>query len=707
VFWSKSHPSWLHLYAAPAAALLACASSAHALSNAGMTQFNTLAHLSLATSVDEPEARLLSLTLDTGVPKETREQAARSLINDNAPSESVTMVAQAIHAATKPASIEPLLLAIAGLSLIPDALIDSLTHCADTHASLAPRIARLLAKSESRLSLPWLVQHASSAPSQPLRLSARQSLITLAGPTAPVPDDAASWDQWLTRIQSISDAEWNLLRLRIVAAAANQSSQLLTRTVSDLAQERRRLYLALPATDRATLLNEWLTDTAPTGRGVALELMLRELAAGTSIDPTLAGSITPLLRSDLSAERADAARVLARLAPAGAGAAIAAQLNIETHTSAIDAMLSSLVAWPGELSVADLSRWLAWSTPAHPATLDIALGKLRLGELNDDPIRSLVLDAARARLQVDPTPAACQLMVLLGTDDDRIIVSRLLQDPRPAMRYAAAEALVSESGFVVPIAIAAANDPALVTLATRSFVLHQPTIESFRLLFAMGGDAQQRGQLLSWLASMMPATDVQQTIPLIGPDPTLLDRVLTTLENPNRILSESQDDAQTEAIARGLLVLAQARLEMGKPDAALAAMQTLPAIDVYADPLAYTRTLLACWLGLGRLDDARNLKADAAAWLDAITVIKDQPRAERQRILDAFTADFGATLEPTQKSRLDTLLARLSAEAAAPAPTSPTAPNTPTTPTGSANDRTPVDGPSNGPPSSSSLPAPR
>jgi hypothetical protein len=698
VFWSKSHPSWLLLYAAPAAALFTCASAAHANANAGSAQFITLPSFSLTTLHDEPESRLLSLTLDTGVPKETREQAARSLINDNAPSETVTMVAQAIHASTKPASVEPLLLAVAGLSLIPDALIESLTRCADTHASLAPRIARLLAKSESRAALPWLVQIASNAPSQPLHLSARQSLITLAGPTAPTPDDAASWDQWLTRIQSISDAEWYLLRLRIVASAANQSSQLLTRTDSDLAQARRRLYLALPAAERAPLLTEWLTDRASSGRGVALELMLRELAAGTSIDPALASSITPLLKSDLSAERADAARVLARLAPAGAGTAIAAQLNIETHSSAIDAMLSSLVAWPGELSVTDLSRWLAWSSPVHPAALEIALGKLRLGELNDDPIRSLVLDAARARLQADPTPAACQLMVLLGTNDDRIIVSRLLQDPRPAMRYAAAEALVTEDGFVVPIAIAAANDPALITLATRSFILHQPTIESFRLLFAMGGDAQQRGQLLSWLASMMPATDVQQTIPLIGPDPTLLDRVLTTLENPNRILSESQDDAQTEAIARGLLVLAQARLDMGKPDAALAAMQTLPTIDIYADPLACTRTLLACWLGLGRLDDARALKADAAAWLDALTVIKGQPRAERQRILDAFTADFGPTLEPAQKSRLDTMLARLSAEAAAPAPTGPTAP---------ANDKTPVDGPSNGPPSSTSTPASR
>lgn len=650
---------------APAAALFLCAS--HPLATAFPLSTSTAAFTTGSLHIDEPESRLLSLTLDTGVPKDTREQAARSLIHDQASSDSIAIAAKAIQDATNPSTIEPLLAAIDTLSLLPDMLIEPLTQCADAHPLLAPRIARFLTKSESRLALPWLVRTTSDSPSQLLRLTTRQTLLSLAGPTAPSPDDAASWSEWLARVQSISDAEWLLLRLRVTASTASQTNRILSRTGSDLAQARRRLYLTLPAVERAPLLAEWLTDRAPAGRGVALELMLRELAAGTSIDPALASSIVPLLKSDLAAERADAARVLARLAPAGAGAAIATQLASESDATAIDAMLASLVACPGELSDADLSRWLSWSSPAHPATLDIALGKLRRGELNDDQLRSLTLDAARSRLTGDPTPAACQLMVILGTDDDRITISRLLQDSRPAMRYAAAEALVTEPGFVVPIAIAASTDPALITLATRAFVLHQPTIESFRLLFAMGGETQQRVQLLSWLAGLMPATDVQQTISLIGPDPTLLDRVLSTLENPNRILSESQDDVQIEAIARGLLILAQARLEMGKPDAALAAMQTLPTIDVYADPLACSRTLLACWLGLGRLDDARAMKADATAWLDALSVIKGQPRSERKRILEAFASDFGQALESSQRSRFDALFAAVADE---PAPTS-------------------------------------
>lgn len=628
-----------------------------------------------ANVVDDAEERLLSLALDTGVPKETREQAARSLLNDQATAASIELAANALRTSASSLSIEPLLMAADGLSLVPDALVDPLTRCAENYAALAPRIARLFAKSESRAALPWLVHTATSTNMQPVRLSARQSLLKLAGATAPAQDDADGWRDWLSRVQAISEAEWLTLRLRTIAASSAETTRLLSRTGADLTQARRRLYLALPAGERAPLLAEWLTDRAPAGRGVALELMLRELAAGTSIDPSLALSIVPLLKSDAAAERADAARVLARLAPEGAGKAIAGQLANESDGSAIEAMLASLVAWPGELSDQDLERWLSWSAPAHAATLDIALGKLRRGELNDERLRSITLDAARSRIASDPTPAACHLLVILGTDDDRVIVSRLLQDSRPAMRYAAAESLVTESGYVVPIAIAAANDPALTTLATRAFVLHQPTIESFRLLFAMGGDAQQRVQQLTLLANMMPARDVAQAIDVIGPDPTQLDRILSTFENPNRLLSETQDDTQLESIARGLLVLAQARLELSKPDAALTALQSLPHLDVYADAVATTRTFLACWLALGRLDDARAMKADSGAWLDAIGVIKGQSISERQRVLQAFTSDFAENLNDSQKARLDALQSRLAADqaAAAAALTSPNA----------------------------------
>lgn len=611
--------------------------------------------------VDDADRRLLDIVNDNSALPSIRVQAARALLNDNSTAAARALVCAALQTDIVN-NIPPLLTAAESLNLIPDDVAKCLTHCAEANPHFAPRIAQILSRCEGRAALLWLVKAMAPEANEATRTAARKSLLILAGPTAPNPDDFISWSEWLIRAEGISDSAWYLLRLRIASSAAAETSRSLAQAAADLTAARRRLYLALDPAERAPLLSEWLTQSNPSGRGVALELMLRELAAGTSINPSLAQAVFPLLQSEIPAERADAARVLARLAPPDAGSALAAQLSRETEFAPIDAMLSALVAWPEHVSDVQLEHWIEWFSPPHPAALEIALGKLRRGDLNDDRLRSVILSAARERLRADPTPAACQLLARYGRDVDRSLVSELLQDSRPAIRYAAAEALVPEPEYVIPIAVAASRDPALITLATRSFVLHSPTIDSFKLLFALPGEAQQRIQLLSFLAAVMPADQVQQAITIIGPEPALLDRLLSTLENPNRILSESQDDTQATAIANGLLILAQARLELGKPDAALSALQSLPSLDIYADPAVVTRTFLACWLALARLDDARAMKADADAWLDALTVIKGQPRGERQRTLDAFSADFANSLTPDQRARFDALQSRLNTE---------------------------------------------
>jgi hypothetical protein len=650
---SRRHQAW------PSIALLLVA--AH----------GSLAQTATTPPQDDRESRLIhahdavsplfSIATDTSAPFAAREQAARALLNHLSPTEVIARVCGTIETGDI-YSIPPFLTAAESLSFITDGVADSLARAAERHSPLAPRIARILARCEGRNALPWLVSQTAADANELTRAAARQSLIALAGPSAPTPDDHASWTEWLSRAQALTESQWLTLRIRTMANENAKATQALSSTAADLTAARRRLYLALDTAERAPLLSEWLTQPNPSGRGVALELMLRELAAGTSIDASLSQAVFPLLRSDNPLERADAARVLARLSPQDGGSALAAQLARETESAPIDAMLSALVAWPSHVTDTELEHWIEWSNPPHPAALEIALGKLRQGEVNDERLRSVILSAARERLNSGPTPAACQLLCQYGRDSDRSLVGDLLNDSRPAIRYAAAESLVPEPEYVIPIAVAASKDPALITLVTRAFVLHSPNLESFKLLFAMPGEAQQRITLLSFLASVMPADQLQQAITIIGPEPELLERLLSTLENPNRILSESQDDTQATAIAKGLLILAQARLELGKPDAALAALQSLPSLDIYADPAVSTRTFLACWLGLGRIDDARAMKADAAAWLDALTVIKGQPRADRQRTLDAFSLDFGPTLTADQRTRFDALQSRLGAE---------------------------------------------
>ncbi|MBU6413344.1 MAG: hypothetical protein KGS45_07705 [Planctomycetes bacterium] len=666
---SRRHPVW------PSALLLLVA--AHSALAQPATPAPAHFTSSNATDIDDADRRFLDIINDNAAAAQTRVQAARALLNDNSSSAARALVCQLLQTDIL-YNIQPLLTAADSLTLIPEDLALCLASCADKNQILAPQIARVLARCEGRNTLPWLVSHTAADANELTRAAARQSLLALAGPSAPDPDDHASWTDWLNRAQALTEAQWLSLRLRTMANQHAKVSQVLSSTAADLTAARRRLYLALNPAERAPLLSEWLTQSNPSGRGVALELMLRELAAGTSIDASLAQGVFPLLRSDNPSERADAARVLARLSPPDAGSALAAQLSRETESAPIDAILSALVAWPSHVTDAELEHWIEWSNPPHPAALEIALGKMRRGEINSDSLRSVVLSAARERLQSGPTPASCQLLCQYGTDADRALVSELLQDSRPAIRYAAAESLVPEPQYVIPIAVAASNDPALITLAARAFVLHAPTLDSFKLLFAMPGEAQQRIFLLSFLASVMPADQVQSAITIIGPDPSLLDRLLSTLENPNRILSESQDDTQATAIAKGLLTLAQARLELGKPDAALSALQSLPSLDIYADPAITTRTFLACWLALARIDDARAMKADADAWLDALTVIKGQPRDERQRTFDAFSIDFGPTLTTDQRARFEALQSRLNAQSP-PLDTTSAAPGNDTT----------------------------
>ena len=96
-------------------------------------------------------------------------------------------------------------------------------------------------------------------------------------------------------------------------------------------------------------------------------------------------------------------------------------------------------------------------------------------------------------------------------------------------------------------------------------------------------------------------------------------RSFHSLTSENRILSQRSDPIQLKAIADGILQLARIRLNLNKPDAAIAATAALPEIDEVVGDLHGLNTLrLQAWLCLGRLDEATKLDVVFEDWLTAL-----------------------------------------------------------------------------------------
>jgi hypothetical protein len=507
-----------------------------------------------------------------------------------------------------------------------------------------------------------LLAAGKSATVPEVRLRAFSALARLSGRDDLTPD-AAAWDAWLSSMDRLTPSEWRAELSLAIAARADRLGGVRADLAQRLGESIRKLHVSMTGEERSKLVAALLVDRLDELRQVGIDLIGRELSAGNRVDPAVGTAAISLLENANPAVRTSGAVLVNQLVPDGASTAVGVALARETDPSVAAALLAASVRWPAESNLGPALRWLASEGVAQPAAFDACWALFRAGVLVDPALRADVLRLARAVPTERETSSAIMLRGSIGDETDLEAIRLLLGSQSAPQRLAAADSLSRWSVFVDGILDAAAADAALVDIAVRSLVLHRQTAAGLRAARAIVPRASEgRRATLVRVAEVLPASELLEGSRVFADEPPMQEAVLGTMALPSRIASERYSEAQSQAIARGLLELAALRLSLGKPAESLQALQAFDEIDRYARwaELAAIRT--RAMLELDRIDLAVEVDGPADAWIDALETSVDRPHAPE--ILKAIERRFADTLTPDQDMRVGALRAKIRDDAA-------------------------------------------
>lgn len=450
--------------------------------------------------------------------------------------------------------------------------------------------------------------------------AAFDALIQLSGHTE-FGHDLARWNSWSADIDTMDEIRWQTELSRGQAARATRHAQLESAVHTRLIDTLRDLHVATHPDQRDAFLSQLLTDSDPSIATLGFELVRRQMSEGALIGPLATQAVLKLLRHNLDSVRASAAILVSQLAPADASAQLADAIANETSPPVVSALLVAALAYADSLPPRILVHALSVPGPHQSAAVDLGFAMLRAGTVETADARQNLLLAARRQLdERNASWSVCHVLGILGDNSDYVTLVRLLQSSTRDAKLAAADTLTGYSEFVDPILAAATVDPELFEIAARVSILHRTDLAGFKSLAALPApDPETRRKSLFMLASLCPATDLLAASKSLNAEPVFMEGLLNSLTSENRILSQRSDAAQLKAIADGILQLARIRLDLNKPDAAIAATAALPEIEEVVGDLHGLNTVrLQAWLCLGRLDEATKLDVVFEDWLTAL-----------------------------------------------------------------------------------------
>lgn len=485
-------------------------------------------------------------------------------------------------------------------------------------------------------------------------------------------DSLTAWQAWLDGCESMTDGQWRSMLVSSLARRADETEARRRSATDQLLDALRRLHLATPAEERASLLGSFLRSPQGEVRSLGVELVLRELANGTRLNgPTLEACFDLLARPEVATRR-QAASLLARIAPPESNERIVAILRTESDPGVAASLLDAAARTPDRGLIGPVIRWLASATPTARAAVEAAWSLQRAALIPPGPDLDRVLHEARRLAGTQPAPGACFLLAAAGDDDDLLTVAGLLSSSDPAVRLAAAEALAPSEHLLDRVIAAARADPNLLETASRGIVLRGATSADFLALSTFDSPSPDvRRRALARLTRAMPATEVMHAAERID-DPSLRELLLSALPAEGRILSEQSDPAQRRALATGLVDLARLRLERSQYAEALAAINALPGIDAVADAGEVRSIRFSALVALNRLDLAQEQGASADAWLAALEEFLSLPHAAA--IADRIGKSFEGRLSESQAERLKSLAAHIDRKGASAAGDDPPPP---------------------------------
>ncbi|HRQ73209.1 MAG TPA: tetratricopeptide repeat protein [Phycisphaerales bacterium] len=596
---------------------------------AAAVQNGTVAAPAAAFPAATPDA-LIALLDDPAAPPADRERAAALLVERCAEAETLRIVTEALARADDAAGSRRLLLT--AMARAPSVAVDLGAPlgvlASASPAEQVPAVLGALASVRTREAARTIVAFVEPSHPAAVRTAAFDALERLAARTD-LPRTAEAWQAWVTRVETLPERLWQRELIESLARRSADLWQRNERAKTRLVETTRRLYLLVTAEERLTMLASLLRDDRDELRRLGFELAARELSATNTLGGEVAAAAISLLEHAGADVRAEAALLVSRLAPPEAEPVVGRALARETDARAAEALLVAATRWPSPVIRGPALAWLGRESGARGAAADALLALHRAGLLDDPTDRQRVVEALKAAPVDALNASSVRLLAALGDDDDRRTVASLLGSTRGGVRSAAADSLAPFAEFTSAITARAADDPSLFAAACRAVQAHLPAVEAFErmVLLPAPTPAAHAAALDAFVETLAPADRV--AVARVARSPARRELALAPLIEGAKARHLDESD-RVEAI----LLLAEARLALGRAETALAVLDVLPEATDDATHARAVRARLDALIALRRFDDAAALVADADAWLDALDRAATLPHAAEAA--DAF-----------------------------------------------------------------------
>jgi hypothetical protein len=468
--------------------------------------------------------------------------------------------------------------------------------------------------------------------------------------------DHAGWTNWLAGARGLSDGEWRDLLAEGIWRRSERLEGDRRALGERVAEGFRRLYISTPVEERSRLLSQMMQDTRAELRDVGLEIASRELAAGKTLDASVTDAAIRLLRSSDPRVRSRAAVLISQLGAAAGGRSVVEALATETDPETAAALLLTVARAPDIAAAHSILRWIDVPETRTQA-VEAALALHRTGLFTDADQQQAVLAVLQ---QKDPTrlsPGGVRLLAAIGNDGDRHRLTILLEIGSASAKQATAEALAEFHEFVDVLLHFARTDPGLFSATVRSVATWRATVNGLMAVSELAAPTPQehRAGVLR-VASTLPMVDLLAVAASTGSDLSLREALLVrAADRPmGPFLPDQEEDLAI--VGECILLLAETRLALRRPDLAMIALDALPSAWPGSISARAVRIRLIALLWTNRIAATSQIDAPASAWLDALELAITENHAPAiLREVRARTRD----LTPEEQRRLDSLAAAL------------------------------------------------
>lgn len=605
----------------------------------------------------------LTILADTAAAPEARAQAARRMLSAADPAASSALV-EMLSAANRSSDCQQIILRELGqASSVPEAFLAPLEawlkeSTPDRHFPLYRAISSIRTRRAARL----LLSYAGPSALGENREAVFQLLGRMTGRTD-LGSERAAWERWLNAAEQLTEEQWKDQLAASVAQRADslrlQRDEALRRLVES---ERSRFLEATDPAVRSGVLIQLLRDDQGSLRRLGIELVNRELANARELGPGVGYASLELLKDPAADVRSAGADLIDRLIPTGAALAVREALARERDPNVLAKLLRLTKRFPDIAPPELLMGWLGAETAVRRAAIDAIAALQASGQLASPIDHQRALQTLRSERPEDLSLDGLRLLCELGNDQDRDAVARLLSLPSADARLRAAQALDPFAPHLDRIVDVAKSDASLFSIAASALARHRANLAGYRALVSLPAPtpAAMR-EAINALCRRMPLLELLEAAretPDAETRESILARAVNLTAAPNGVTDFNPfAGPEGERVAEALVMLAQAQLDVLRPQAALGTLELLDnAGEAIASRLIPLK--LKGLLYLDRLEDALQFEASADQWLDALDYSAALPHA--LAIATEIRLRFGTDLTVPQKQRYDLLVARAS-----------------------------------------------